>query len=876
MNLSNALSLLLQNEAKRSARTRALFDITLSNRNAEHFPSNDTWWRTGSLCIAMLNHNPSVTTVMIVVGAKENKRYAITAEPTPVLVEFSTDDMKEVNMRLAKTSTEKDTKLFVTSACAIPLKRGTRIVPLRTEYVKYAFSETNEPRHPYEFYSAIKNIKTPGIRMIQAWAKAAALKTTSDAVRSAIELKPTRLSQFEDRTAFQVFRDITDAFTDQEHDHVDFIDALLKSIFPLVRQEPDDLPPVQAPPGPHQPQAARTENQVDDDSEVEDVTPPGANRDIPRETPTRPTNHENQQQADFHNRNANTSEHFPATNDDRRKRRSDPLSPNSEQHRGRSSVRWNNDNSDDDLNWPSLNDHDNRRHSQDRQQRTSYDHTRNNESAWDNSHRTGTTRSAWNQTPHTPQTRSIGRHPYQHTNSNPFSTRASSRSSPFDYVDASDASIKLKQLTDLASSRPLTTQEMNQWKVLHATIPKIHQTTAEGNTADSKTPFMGMKQFSVFAWAKTHPKDKRFLNDWNNHFWPKLNNCKNKSDARHVVDTEMFQPLLRRNPKLINCLHDDLKEAIVTFSFKPNNLQSDKPTLGLGPLAFVPRERKEIEMMSQQLALIEAATNNYTTDHEKVKLGRPKIPTNVDGYNSVIEACKDVNDFLFTDRCDFVFLLRASLLALYENYHAYEHMEYFGRTIGAELLFQLTRAAEQLFGTATSEQQLLDGILPSLDFDFLINGIRNNNLNTSQSRPALFIPAPKTARIQPQTPSPRGDRNRDRGGGGNNRGGNTPSPPKTGNNSVSRKLPDGMHKLLSEWKKNNNKSRLPSIHDFRTASALADDEALQSLLNLNKSTCIRYALFGSCRSNCKRDHPSDITGFNATAAETVLRKGLPE
>jgi hypothetical protein len=101
MNLSNALSLLLQSEAKRPSQETALFDTTIVDRNTKNFPSNDTWWRTGALCIGMLNHNPSVATVMIIVGAKENKRYAITTKSTPVLVEFSTDDMKQVNMRLA-------------------------------------------------------------------------------------------------------------------------------------------------------------------------------------------------------------------------------------------------------------------------------------------------------------------------------------------------------------------------------------------------------------------------------------------------------------------------------------------------------------------------------------------------------------------------------------------------------------------------------------------------------------------------------------------------------------------------------------------------------------------------------------------------------
>jgi hypothetical protein len=85
--------------------------------------------------------------------------------------------------------------------------------------------------------------------------------------------------------------------------------------------------------------------------------------------------------------------------------------------------------------------------------------------------------------------------------------------------------------------------------------------------------------------------------------------------------------------------------------------------------------------MSHQLAVMEAANTSTTSDVNQAKLGRPKIPTNVDGYNSVIEACKEVNEFLFTDRCEFVTLLQGTLLALYGNYHANKHMEYFGRTI---------------------------------------------------------------------------------------------------------------------------------------------------------------------------------------------------
>jgi hypothetical protein len=67
----------------------------------------------------------------------------------------------------------------VTTACANGLKRGTRIIPLQTEYVHHAFTDANQPHHPHELYNSLKNIKTPSVKMLQAWSKAAALKTNT-------------------------------------------------------------------------------------------------------------------------------------------------------------------------------------------------------------------------------------------------------------------------------------------------------------------------------------------------------------------------------------------------------------------------------------------------------------------------------------------------------------------------------------------------------------------------------------------------------------------------------------------------------------------------------------------------------------------------
>ena len=884
MNLANALSLLLQKEAARPSRETALFNTTIEPRNTEHFPTNDTWWKTGSLCIAMLHHNPSVVTPMMIVGARANKRYAITTEATPALVEFSTDDMKETKMRVAKTSTEKDTKLFVTEACAYGVRRGTRIVPLRFELLQHVFNEANEPRHPHELYHALKDIKTPSVRMLQAWAKAACLKTGTPAIRSSIELNPKRLPQFEDNLAHQVSSDITDAFIDEEAAHDDFVEALLKSIYPLVRPEQatDDieveepLPPTTAPPTDQAaqnqdlppttdqptPEPPTTEHATAaeqppapphyDSDEVEDVTPPGANRHL-----------ESQHEAPDQSLQGQRHDRRPSNLSPYNEQRSQGRFPN------RSAVRW--ENTYTNLDCPPLVSE----RSTVRTSNHSNSFGNSSTSAWNANN------NAWNPTQPTPpsaetpwgsQSRSNSNNHMRSAATNHFTPSRSSfnTANHFNAGPASNASVKLKELTEIAIIRPLSNQEMNQWKVLHASIG-----TSTPNQADeTKKNFLGMQQFSILAWAKTHPNDKAFLNEHNNHFWPKLNACKNKADARLVVETEMFQPLLRKNPKLLNCLHDDLKETIINFRFKPNNLDSDKPTLGLCPLAFVPRERREIEMMSHQIAINDEALCT-TSDIDKTKLGRPKLPTSVDGYNSVIEACKTVNDFLFSLRGELVVLLQASLLALYENHHAYEHMENFGRSFGAEVLFQLTRATEQIYGQATSESQLLQGHLPSLNFDFLVNGIRNNNLNTSQARPLLFVPTQKKQRVQtPSTRTARGGGSSPTTGGGNGgRGAGGPTTPQKGTNgTVTRQLSEGMHTLIVNWKKTHKRGRMPSILDFRTASDIADDAALQALLHLNNTTCIRWALLGSCRKNCKREHPATITGFAETVAKISCEK----
>jgi hypothetical protein len=178
-------------------------------------------------------------------------------------------------------------------------------------------------------------------------------------VRSAIELRPRLIPQFEDNLAHQMASDIKDAFIEEETDHDEFVDSLLKAIYPLVcTEQEENIPPTAAataattvpeaplapPPAteadpastehsataqtsnPTNPPAPPAQEEYDSD-EIEDVTPAGANR---------PPQDQNLWQE--------LSNHGY-------KRQPNPLSPGSEQHsRGRSSVRW--DHNNDDIDCP--------------------------------------------------------------------------------------------------------------------------------------------------------------------------------------------------------------------------------------------------------------------------------------------------------------------------------------------------------------------------------------------------------------------------------------------------------------------------------------------------------------------------------------------
>jgi len=152
------------------------------------------------------------------------------------------------------------------------------------------------------------------------------------------------------------------------------------------------------------------------------------------------------------------------------------------------------------------------------------------------------------------------------------------------------------------------------------------------------------------------------------------------------------------------------------------------------------------------------------SDINKTKHGTPLIPKSVDGVINVLECQVRVLYFLFTARCPLAIELATIVSAMTECHTILANIEDFQWTIGAEILWHVTRAKEKCFDTKTLEQNLRDGQFPKANLAWLAMQIRNNTVQMSVGRPVVFLPpvVPNKKRPHP------GD---DRGGNGLGRGG---------------------------------------------------------------------------------------------------------
>ena len=362
---------------------------------------------------------------------------------------------------------------------------------------------------------------------------------------------------------------------------------------------------------------------------------------------------------------------------------------------------------------------------------------------------------------------------------------------------------------------------------------------------------------SILAWAGVRRGDERHFHADLRGIWKKLEG-ETKSNSKIMIKQD-FEFVMRGNKAFKLCCQDALADTLVGVQFKPGDLRSTKPHLGLTPLTFIARQSQELLDVQEQGELNQRSSFNTPQDILKTRLGAPKLPQTVDESINAIHRCKLFTSFYLSPRCPYVTLCGQVVEALNEKYTDYNDLgRNFGAVIGNEILYQLSNIADKFYGTMASQADFDRGILPTIDASWLISAIRTGQLQNSRIRPALFG-ALKSAEPKPEPKSQTKEtagRKRDR-------------KPKTDKVRAERVLPTELLKHIQEYA-GKGKGNL-NMRVVREANSITSAQELAKQLGLDvKTDCLRYHCLGSC-PGCSLEHKVS-PAFKKDKAAELLEK----
>ena len=362
---------------------------------------------------------------------------------------------------------------------------------------------------------------------------------------------------------------------------------------------------------------------------------------------------------------------------------------------------------------------------------------------------------------------------------------------------------------------------------------------------------------SILAWAGVRRGQERHFHSDLRHIWKKLEG-ETKSNSKVIIKQD-FEHVMRGNKAFRLCSQDALADTLVGVQFKPGDLRSTKPHLGLTPLMFIARQSQELLDVQEQGELNQRSNFNTPQDILKTRLGAPKLPQTVDESINAIHRCELFTSCYLGPRCPYVILCGQVIEALNEHYTEYNDLgRNFGAVIGNEILYQLSNIADKFYGTMASQVDFERGILPTIEASWLISAIRTGQLQNSRIRPALFgalKPTEPKPEPKPQTKETTG-RKRDR-------------KPKTDKVKAERVLPAELLKHIQEYA-GKGKGNL-NMRVVREANSITSAQELAKQLGLDvKTDCLQYHCLGSC-PGCSLEHKVN-PAFKKDKAAELLEK----
>jgi hypothetical protein len=128
--------------------------------------------------------------------------------------------------------------------------------------------------------------------------------------------------------------------------------------------------------------------------------------------------------------------------------------------------------------------------------------------------------------------------------------------------------------------------------------------------------------------------------------------------------------------------------------------------MGLGPATFLPRSKKALATVNQQLDFMAAASVITTTDISKSNADKPIMIHGRDATVALYDLMACFYHHLFGPACPFVQTLLCAKQVVEEQAAAYPTTKQLDHNIGYKVTSRLIRGVQEFFQDVKTEQQL--------------------------------------------------------------------------------------------------------------------------------------------------------------------------
>ena len=406
---------------------------------------------------------------------------------------------------------------------------------------------------------------------------------------------------------------------------------------------------------------------------------------------------------------------------------------------------------------------------------------------------------------------------------------------------------------DIRSMHDKATQRINEIlnKPDELSMEDVHRMNAyaaiqnfrrPSHTSDKPSNANAQRIFHFLGWSGHHSITQ--FHQATNYIWEEILAENTIANREAKITNLIVHPLRSLHPKLRRILHPEWIKTVATFDFAPQPFAFGNKA-GIGPMAFVTRTTKELQAVQNQRDMVAEASIVNTHDIRKTKLGAPIMPSSLWQVTDVLTDQCLVLRFLFTTACPLAHELTAVIDALHDSSDLLAELPNFQWKVAAELLWQVTHETQRFFEHTALERDLALGNRPQTDLQWLANNVRRGFFQPAHNKPLLFT-EPHQGKRNNEQREPPNKRPRDA---------KASDDPKTPLQVITKTLSPKCSAIVKSYREDNPRRHFPLLATVRSTLSMSTDKELAAHLGIPDGACIRYNLYGECRSrNCTRKH----------------------